>query len=357
MQGRNPATLQVAILGLGPVAAAHANAIRAVEGMELVACADVVPGKADAWAAEHGGGCRAFTSLGEMATTVQLDGLVIATPDADHANSAISAMRDYGLSPLLENSPTHAAAEAEEILLVSEGEQLPVLASMPWVHANPIARTPAVTEEVLGRRFTARAHWHRRSQDPFWNRGPADPWHNQSHHLIAVLGDIFGWPDPVRLKGKASGDVGHHHTTGAFSPALFGEVDHSTAVIDLAGDVYWIIESSVLGHHWEPEAVRAELWGGAAKLKILPDVTDAGEDPEQHMPQFLGDLFGHQTTATLHLPSLPRRDAFRRQALHWREVMRRRAIPRVGASQILWLMRIDEMYRSSVAARGRELEF
>ena len=370
--------IKVGIVGLREksVSEAHALAVHGTPGLILVACADTRDGRAQEWAREHGRGCAAFTSLHDMATALdgRLDAVILAVPDRFHAALAIEAMREFGLYVLVEKPPTETLAEAEEMVAVSRKMQRPLLCGTVYVHSYPHIRQ-AVTAESLGKLFSAVAWWDRRRGAVFWREGPADPFVDQGVHLIALLGDIFGWPEPVRLKAIESNVVGREATinVGVFNdgewggqpldPAKWKGPDVAEVHIDFHGDpgaeptvLHWTVRASVLGNYPSSEQIVAEVKRARGTLRI--PVLTGKVDPAIHRPQLYEERWNGQWNAQLRQPLPPDIDqTFRNQARHWNRVIRLQEPPRVGGSQILWLMRIIDKYRQSVDAGGSELQF
>jgi predicted dehydrogenase len=92
--------LRAAIVGTGAIANAHAAAIAATSGAELVAVADRELAPAQAFA-ERWGGPAVFGSLDELIASGGVDVLHICTPPGAHAEQAISAF-DAGLHVICE---------------------------------------------------------------------------------------------------------------------------------------------------------------------------------------------------------------------------------------------------------------
>jgi UDP-N-acetyl-2-amino-2-deoxyglucuronate dehydrogenase len=82
---------RIALVGCGRISKNHFDAIARVDGLELVAVADVVQSRAEAAGSTNG--VPAFTSLAEMLATVQCDIVTIATPSGLHPVHGIEAAR------------------------------------------------------------------------------------------------------------------------------------------------------------------------------------------------------------------------------------------------------------------------
>src|SRR5918994_3696712 len=82
--------LRFGILGCGVIGPHHARAIAGLDGAELVATADINPGRTEELAAEHG--CCFFSTLEEMLSGADLDAVCVCTPSGMHARNAIAAL-------------------------------------------------------------------------------------------------------------------------------------------------------------------------------------------------------------------------------------------------------------------------
>ena len=79
------------IIGCGNISRTHANAIKAVEAAELVACCDVVGDKAAAWAEEFELGDSYHRDLEEMLARDDIQAVSVCTPSGMHSEHAIMA--------------------------------------------------------------------------------------------------------------------------------------------------------------------------------------------------------------------------------------------------------------------------
>ena len=111
------AKLRIGIIGTGGVAGAHAgNYANFPDEAEVVAGADIVPGKAKAFFERMGlPNARAFDCADEMLESVQLDAVSVCTYAAAHAECAIKAL-GRGLPVLLEKPMCVTLDEAKAIV-------------------------------------------------------------------------------------------------------------------------------------------------------------------------------------------------------------------------------------------------
>lgn len=107
--------LKIGLIGTGGIAHAHMNAYKQMEDVEIVAGADIVPGKAKAFFEEFGLKARAFESAEEMLDKVELDAVSVCTYNSTHAACAIRAL-DAGCHVLLEKPMTVYLEDALEIM-------------------------------------------------------------------------------------------------------------------------------------------------------------------------------------------------------------------------------------------------
>jgi UDP-N-acetyl-2-amino-2-deoxyglucuronate dehydrogenase len=78
------------IIGCGVIAPTHAGAIKASGTARLVACCDIVPGKAQDFAAKHSRP-RAYDSMEAMLNDPEVQAVSICTPSGLHAEGCIAA--------------------------------------------------------------------------------------------------------------------------------------------------------------------------------------------------------------------------------------------------------------------------
>lgn len=101
------ADLRVGVVGAGWIAGTHAATLGALEGVRVVASADVVPGRAD------------YEDWREMLARERLDAVVVCTPPDAHRDVTIAAA-EAGLAVYLEKPVAHALHDAEAIAAAVE---------------------------------------------------------------------------------------------------------------------------------------------------------------------------------------------------------------------------------------------
>jgi predicted dehydrogenase len=103
--------LRVGIVGCGSIARTHARAYAADDRVELVGMVDILPDRAEAFAAEYGGAaCPTVPELLQQAP----DLVSVATPPGAHTEVTVELLRG-GTSVLLEKPPAATLAELDDL--------------------------------------------------------------------------------------------------------------------------------------------------------------------------------------------------------------------------------------------------
>jgi predicted dehydrogenase len=106
--------LRAAIIGTGSVATLHARSLGRLEGVELVAVADVMPGRARAFADEHAAEAHAYDSLEHLFEAETVDVVHLCTPPGVHAPQAVSAFA-HGAHVIAEKPPALSLSELQQM--------------------------------------------------------------------------------------------------------------------------------------------------------------------------------------------------------------------------------------------------
>ena len=102
--------LRAAIIGTGAVAALHAASLEQIDGVELVAVADVMPGRAAEFAGGHAAGARAYESLEALFDAETVDVVHLCTPPGVHRPQAVAAFA-HGAHVIAEKPPALSLTE------------------------------------------------------------------------------------------------------------------------------------------------------------------------------------------------------------------------------------------------------
>ena len=107
--------LKVGIIGTGWIAEAHIESYKQMDDVDIVAAADLIPGKAEAFMKRYGvEGVHFYPSHKEMIDNEQLDAVSICTYNTQHAVPTIYAL-EHGVNVLLEKPFTVTLDEAVEV--------------------------------------------------------------------------------------------------------------------------------------------------------------------------------------------------------------------------------------------------
>ena len=108
--------VKVGIIGTGWIAEEHIRGYKEMPDVEIVAAADLVPGKAEKFCKTHGlEGVRCYESGHAMLEAEELDAVSICTYNCQHAPCAIDAL-EHGVHVMLEKPFTVTTEEAIEVM-------------------------------------------------------------------------------------------------------------------------------------------------------------------------------------------------------------------------------------------------
>ena len=238
------------IIGTGWIAEAHIAALKEMEDVEVVALADIVPGKAEAFAKKYGiEGARCYLSDEELiANEKDLDGVSICTYNCQHAPCAIHAL-NAGLNVLLEKPFTVTLDEAIEVMKAEKASgKILTIGFQPRMSANMQMIKKIVESGELGKVYYIQAGGGRR-------RGIPTPYGTtfieKETGGLGALGDIgcysldmllgaVGYPKPLTATGYVSDFFG---TDPAYYPThpeyaeKFGVDDFAAGFVRLEGDI------------------------------------------------------------------------------------------------------------------------
>ncbi|HBQ64016.1 MAG TPA: oxidoreductase, partial [Clostridiales bacterium] len=111
--------LRIGIIGTGNIGGLHANYYKIFGDVELVAGADIVPGKAKDFFQKLGlPNAAAFESAEEMLRNVELDGVSVCTWHRVHAECSIAAL-EAGVHVMCEKPMSFTLQEAVDMVKAS----------------------------------------------------------------------------------------------------------------------------------------------------------------------------------------------------------------------------------------------
>ena len=109
--------LRVAVIGCGRISVMHLGPISAMADVQLVACCDVLEGRAEKAAQQYG--CKAYTDYEKMLDAEQLDAVHICLPHYLHAKVACAAF-ERGVSVLSEKPMDVSLRAAERAVALAK---------------------------------------------------------------------------------------------------------------------------------------------------------------------------------------------------------------------------------------------
>ncbi len=193
-----------AVIGSGMISQFHADAMRQVPGAELRAVFDLVPARAQAFAAKNG--CAAVSSIDELVRDPAIQAVSVTTPSGSHAEAAIPFLK-AGKAVLCEK-PLDVTREAIDGIVEAEKSGGGVLAG---VFQNRLGRgAQAIKAAIDAGRFgrlticSAYIKWWR-DQNYYsssrwkgtWKLDGGGALMNQGIHAVDMLQWLAGQPEQV----------------------------------------------------------------------------------------------------------------------------------------------------------------
>lgn len=305
--------LKVGIIGTGWIAGAHMESYLKMPDVEIVAGADLVPGKAKSFFEEFDmPEVKSFTSHTEMLDSVELDAVSICTYNSTHAECAIDAL-NRGINVLLEKPMTVTLDEAVDVVRAEKTSgKILSIGFQPRFDANMQMIKKIVESGELGDIYYIQTGGGRR-------RGIPTPYGTsfiaEDTAGIGALGDIgcysldmvlnaVGYPKPLTVSGYKSDFFGKNPTTYPNHPEYadeFGVDDFAAAFVRLEGGIIldfrisWAMnmdttgDTLILGRKGGLRIPSTEDWNGTVggNLKIYHEV--AGEQVETEIPAIKED--------------------------------------------------------------------
>ncbi len=312
--------LKVGIIGTGWIAGAHIREYLDMPDVEIIAGADLVPGKAEAFFKKHGvENVRCYNSHAELIENEpDIDAVSICTYNRTHAECAIAALK-AGINVLLEKPMCVTIEEAVEICKAEkESGKVLSIGFQPRFDPNMQMVKNIVQSGELGEIYYIQTGGGRRHgiPTPFGTSFITDETAG-----IGALGDIgcysldmvlnaIGYPKPLTVTGYTSNFFG---TDPAFYEKInhpeyakaFAVDDFAAGFIRLEGGVIldfriaWAMhldtpgDTIIMGKKGSLRIPSTDCWNGSigGPLKIYHDV--AGEQVCTELPMAKDDSKGN----------------------------------------------------------------
>ena len=244
--------LKIGIIGTGWIAESHILSYKKMPDVEIVAAADLIPGKAEAFMKKFGvEGVRFYPSHKELIDNEpDLDGVSVCTYNTQHKAPTIYAL-EHGINVLLEKPFTVTLDEAVEIMRAEKKSgKILTIGFQPRNDANMKMIKRIVESGELGKIYYIQTGGGRR-------RGiPNSTFIEKSTGGIGALGDIgcysldmvlnaIGYPKPLTVSGYTSNFFGTNAKyatpdakhTAEENAARFGVDDFAAAFVRLEGGI------------------------------------------------------------------------------------------------------------------------
>ncbi len=298
--------LRVGIIGTGWIAEAHIDSYKRMPDVEVVALADIIPGKAAAFAEKYGvPAAHIYGHHTEMLAAEELDAVSVCTYNATHAECTIDCL-NKGINVLLEK-PMCVTLEEGIAIRKAEKESGKVLSIgfQPRFDPNMQMIKKIVESGELGEIYYIQTGGGRR-------RGiPGSTFIEKSTAGIGALGDIgcysldmvlnsIGYPKPLTVSGYKSDFFGkspdyEHHD-------VFGVDDFAAAFVRLEGGIIldfriaWAMnldtpgDTIIMGTKGSVRVPSTECWNGSIGGPLVIYHEIAGEQIETHIPMKHNDV-------------------------------------------------------------------
>jgi len=234
--------LRIGIIGCGGIAHAHARSYLNFDDVEIVAGADIIPGKARAFLDEFGlTNATAYESTEELCKRDDIDAVSVCTYNSTHAICTIAAL-ESGKHVLLEKPMTITLDEALDIVRTEKKTgKIVTIGFQPRYDVNSRKVKEIVTSGALGNVYYVQTGGGRR-------RGiPGGTFIDRDKAGVGALADIgcyaldfalntIGYPKPLTVSAVAYDYFGKN-------PKYYGDAerfsvdDFSAAFVRLEGNI------------------------------------------------------------------------------------------------------------------------
>ena len=308
--------LKIGIIGAGWIAEAHIDMYKKMPDVDIVAVADLIPGKAQALCERYGvEGVHYYLSGHEMLEAENLDAVSVCTYNTQHAPCAIDAL-EHGCHVLLEKPFTVTLDEAVEVMRAEKKSgKILSLGFQPRMAVNMQMIKKIVDSGELGKVYYLQAGGGRRSGIP---TPYGTTFIEKETGGIGAIGDIgtysldmllhaVGDPKPLTVSGYTSNFFGVRPDSYPWHPEYaekFGVDDFAAGFVRLEGGIIldfrisWAMhmdscgDALILGTEGALRIPSTECWNGdfPSPLKVYKKV--AGQEISYEVPRCDDDNFG-----------------------------------------------------------------
>lgn len=303
--------VKIGIIGTGWIAEAHIKNYLKMEDVEIVALADIVPGKAEAFAKKFGvEDAKCYSSHKELIDAGEVEAVSICTYNCQHAEPTIYAL-NHGVHVMLEKPFTVTLDEAVEVMKAEKASgKILTIGFQPRMSENIKMIKKIVDSGELGDIYYIKAGGGRRHGIPtpygttFIEKetGGVGAVGDIGCYSLDMLLNAVGYPKPLTVTGYASAFLGKNpeYYTNDGKPAeyadKFGVDDFAAGFVRLEGGIVldfvisWAMhmdtigDAIILGTKGGLRIPSTECWNGEfdKPLTVYKDV--AGKRVQYQIP-------------------------------------------------------------------------
>ena len=242
--------VKVGIIGTGWIAGAHVDFYKVMKDVEIVALADLIPGKAEAFAKQYGlENVRFYESdVAMLEGEKDLDAVSICTYNCQHAPCTIHALK-AGVNVMLEKPFTVTLEEAVEVMKAEkESGKILTIGFQPRMSKNMQMIKKIVDSGELGKVYYLQSGGGRRRgiPTPFGTTfieketGGVGAVGDIGSYSLDMLLNAVGYPKPLTVTGYTSNYFGtdpEYYPDHPEYAEKFGVDDFAAAFVRLEGDI------------------------------------------------------------------------------------------------------------------------
>lgn len=301
--------LRIGIIGTGWIAESHIQSYLKQPDVEIVAGADLIPGKAEAFFEKFGvEGVKCYPSHKEMLDNEELDAVSVCTYNREHARCAIYALQK-GVHVMLEKPMCVTIEEAVEIMKAEkESGKILSIGFQPRLDPNMQMIKKIVQSGVLGEIYYIQTGGGRREgiPTPFGTTFIEDKTAG-----IGAMGDIgcysldlvlnaIGYPRPLTISGYTSDFLGKSKEYWQFTKPGYEDIftveDFAAGFVRLEGGIIldfriaWAMhldtpgDTIIMGKKGSLRIPSTECWNGTLDKPMVIYQNIAGAQVETVIP-------------------------------------------------------------------------
>lgn len=296
-------SLKLGIIGCGGIAGFHVRGYKLCEGVELTACADIRPERAQKFVSEHGF-ARAYDNATKMLDSEKLDLVSVCTPNYAHCEPTIAALK-RNINVLCEKPIAMNAREALRMVQAARASKglLTIGHNFRFLpFAQYLKRMLDAGE--LGHIYFGRSHALRRRGIPGWGefhmkeKSGGGPLIDIGVHALDLILWLMGSPQPASVSGSVYTKFGNrddfHAAWGEYRRKDYTVEDFACGLVKFHNGATLSLEASWAAHLPENETfpqlllgdrggAMVNMFGGTGPvLKIMMSRADALVDMEPH---------------------------------------------------------------------------